>query len=306
MRTLITGATGFIGAYLARVLVREGCKVFALVRPGSDLWRIQDILPALQVVPCDLLGPQEAWEATLSNIRPDICFHLAWYTQPGIFLTSDLNVQYLTASLTLISRVANLGCKRFVVAGTFSEYDLDLGYLSENSATRPANIYGASKLALYSVLSQLALTASFELYWPRLFYVYGPGEHQQRMVPSVINALLRNEATRLTPGEQIRDFIHVEDAAEAMWTVIQHGLTGAVNVGTGAPVMIREVALRLGHILERPELVRLGDLPYRPGDSMFVCADTRRLRENTRWAPRFTLEDGLRQTAQWWQAHMPA
>ena len=301
MRVFITGASGFIGSHLARLLLREGCELFALLRPASDPWLIRDLLPALQVVQGDLLDPQQPWAELLDEIRPEVCFHFAWCTEPGVFLHSALNLNYLAASVPLAMRLAEAGCRKLVVAGSFSEYDQDRGYLAEDSPLRPNTVYGGAKSALYQALSLWAPGAGIELLWPRIFSVYGPGEHQKRFVPAVITATLRGEPTRLTPGEQMRDFLHVADVAGAVWAASQGDLTGPVNVGSGRPVAIRDLALQIGALVERPDLIRLGDLPYRQGDPMFICANTERLRSATGWAPRLTLEAGLRDTIDWWR-----
>ena len=145
MRILITGASGFIGSQLTRLLVQEGAEVYALLRPKCDTWRINDLLPKLQMVEGDLLHPEQGWLEQLVAIHPETCFHFAWYAEPGVFLTSPLNLQYLSASLALAEGLAKAGCKKLVIAGSFSEYDQDLGYLSENSALKPNTPYGAAK-----------------------------------------------------------------------------------------------------------------------------------------------------------------
>ena len=301
MRVFITGASGFIGSQLARLLVREGNEVYALLRTSSDTWRIQDLLPEMQVVEGDLLQPEGGWLEALKEIHPESCFHFAWYAEPGVFLSSPLNLRYLAASLRLAEGLAEAGCKQLTIAGSFSEYDQELGYLSENSAIKPNTQYGAAKAGLYQALSLWAPAAGIELLWPRIFSVYGPAEHEKRFVPAVILSTLRGEPTRLTPGEQMRDYLHVADAAEAVWAAAQSGMVGPVNVASGRPVMLRELALQLGELLGHPELIRLGDLPYRQGDPMFVCANTQRLREATAWCPKFDLRAGLRNTIDWWK-----
>jgi nucleoside-diphosphate-sugar epimerase len=300
MRVLITGTTGFIGSHLARLLVQEEVEVFALIRPRSNPWRIRDILPKLQVVEGDLLHPEQGWIEDLGSIRMDACLHFAWYAEPGIFLTSPLNLQYLSASLRLAEGLVKAGCQKIVIAGSFSEYDQELGYLAEKSALRPNTPYGGAKVALYQALSLWAPREGVELLWPRIFSVYGPTEHEKRFVPAVILAALRGEVTRLTPGEQLRDYLHVADTAAAIWAATKSGLTGPVNIGSGKPVAIGELALNIGAILERPDLIRLGDLPYREGDPMFVCANTQLL-QSTGWRPKFDLQSGLKQTIEWWR-----
>ena len=304
MRVLITGAGGFIGSHLARLLVQEGCEVYALLRPHSDPWRINDLLPELTVLHGDLLNPAEGWLDQLVSIRPEACFHLAWYAEPGVFLSSPLNLRYLSASLALAEGLAKAGCRKLVVAGSFSEYDQELGYLAENSAIKPNTLYGATKVALYQALSLWAQGAGIELLWPRIFSVYGPGEHEKRFVPAVMLAALRGEATRLSPGEQLRDYLHVADAAAGVWAAAQSSLSGPVNIGSGSPVAIGRLAERIGALAGRPDLIRLGDLPYREGDPMFVCANTQLLKTATGWAPRFDLQAGLRDTLEWWQRRL--
>lgn len=304
MKIFLTGASGFIGSHLARLLVREGHEVYALLRPGSDPWRIADILPQVQVVSGDLLQPEQGWLEDLKAIQLETCFHFAWYAEPGVFLSSPLNLKYLSASLALAQGLAEAGCKKLVVAGSFSEYDQELGYLSENSALQPNTIYGACKVALYQALSLWAPAAGVELLWPRIFSVYGPTEHEKRFVPAVILAALRGQPTRLSPGEQLRDYLHVEDAAAAVWAAAQSGMSGPVNVASGKPVAIGEIARTIGELLGRPELIRLGDLPYRPSDAMFVCANATLLKSTTGWAQRFDLDSGLQDTLTWWRVRI--
>ena len=303
MRVLLTGATGFIGSHLARLLVSEDCEVYAVVRESSDLWRISDVVPQLHLVRCDLLAFDKL-NAHLEEIQPALCIHLAWYAVPGKYPTSLENLSLLNASLHLASRLASLGCKRFVGVGTCFEYDTSLGYLSETSLTRPRNLYAASKLALQVVLEQIADITGLEVAWLRLFYQYGPFEDGQRLVPSVICSLLRNQMVSVTKGEQIRDFLHVEDVATAIWAVAQSNVSGPVNIGSGQPVAVRDIVTKIGAILNRPELIALGALPYSASDPMFICANIHRLTENTTWVPRYDLEQGLHHTVEWWQAYL--
>ncbi len=303
MRVFLTGATGFIGSHVARLLVSEGYQVHALVRESSDLCRIEDIVPLVHLERGDLLSFGEL-NAHLEQIRPDLCIHLAWYAVPGKYLTARENLSLLSASLHLASRLADLGCKRFVGIGTCFEYDTTFGYLSESSPTRPRSLYAASKLALQIVLEQFANVTGMDVAWVRLFYQYGPFEAERRLVPSVICSLWRNQVARTTKGEQIRDFLHVEDVAAAIWAVARSDLSGPVNIGSGQPVAVRDIVTKIGNILNRPELIALGALPYSASDPMFICANNRRLTENTTWVPQYDLEQGLRHTIAWWQAHL--
>ncbi|MFZ1058981.1 MAG: NAD-dependent epimerase/dehydratase family protein, partial [Candidatus Rokuibacteriota bacterium] len=249
---LVTGATGFIGSHVLRILVEEGCDVHGLIRPESDLRRVEALLPRVGVVRADLYDT-EAITAHLERLRPDLCVHLAWTTEPGKYLRSLENLKLLEASWKLASRLAEAGCKRLVAAGTCFEYDIDAGYLSEQTPTRPRTLYAAAKVSLALLLEQLQSSTGMEVAWVRLFYQYGPHEDERRLVPSVILSLLQDRPAAVSAGTQVRDFLHVEDVARAISAVARSGLTGPVNVGSGQPVTVREVVATIGALTGRPD-----------------------------------------------------
>ena len=141
------------------------------------------------------------------------------------------------------------------------------------------------------------------LAWARLFYLYGPYEDPRRLVPAVTLALLEGRSVPTTAGEQLRDFLHVDDVARALVAVAESDLVGAVNIASGRPVTVREIVERLGHLVGRPELVELGALPYAPGDPMVVAADVAKL-AGTGFTPDWTLEEGLSDAVSWWKAEL--
>lgn len=290
MKILLTGASGFIGSHVARSLIHDGHEIHALLRPSSDTSLIADILPNLHVVTGDLLTVHSIPQ--LSSF--DLCLHLAWYVEPGKYLNALCNHEYLRASLALAQR----RFQRFVAAGTCFEYALTGEPLQESSPTGPRSIYAQSKLRLYEDL--LALNTNFA--WVRFAYQYGPGENPQRLVPLVINSLLRNQPAALVAGERIRDYLHVADVGRAVAAVASSTLTGAVNVGSGGHMTVRDVAGTVGELLGRPDLLHFGALTYRDDEPLDVVVDNTRLR-STGWAPQFTLETGLRSTIEWWQRH---
>jgi nucleoside-diphosphate-sugar epimerase len=125
--------------------------------------------------------------------------------------------------------------------------------------------------------------------------LYGPGEAPQRLVADVLGKLVRGEEAKTTSGEQVRDFAHVADVAAATVHVTTSPFVGAVNVGTGVPVTVREVLRMLGEITGRSDLLRLGALPQRAGDPPFICADVSRL-TSLGFSPEHDLMSGLRDT----------
>ncbi len=292
MRVLLTGTSGFIGSHVARALVAAGDEVFALARTPELPRRVKDLDGRLDLLTADVTDAAAIARA-IDRAKPETCIHLAWYAEPGKYLHANENLALVSATLRLAERLRAAGCRRFVGAGTCFEYDTSLGWLSETSPTAPKSVYAASKLALFQILDQWSPPMSFA--WARFFYQYGPTEADARLVPHVIRALAAGGTADVTAGEQVRDFLHVADVAGAVCAIAKSELTGAVNVGSGVPVTVRELVTTLADLARARERLRLGALPYREGDPMFVCANVAKL-ARTGFRPRFDLESGLRDT----------
>jgi UDP-glucuronate decarboxylase len=294
----VTGAGGFVGSRTVRALVEAGHEVHAAVRRRRD--QLDALLPPGSVVECDLQAPAEL-EALVDRVRPELCIHCAWHAVPGDYLNSPENAAHLRSGLALAEALAAAGCRRFVGVGTCLEYAATESALTESSPTGPTTPYAKSKLALYRGLEQLRADTGMSTAWGRLFYLYGPFEDERRLVPSVILSLLEGRPARTTMGAQVRDFLHVDDVAAALASLAWNDLHGAVNIASGSPVTVRDLVLRIGEIVGRPELIELGVLPYPPGERMAIWADNRRLVESG-WSPRFGIDDGLAETVGWWRS----
>lgn len=300
---LLTGAAGFVGSHVARVLAAEDHDVHAVVRRPTD--RLEDVLPPSRVLTCDL-GERAAVERLVAQVEPEICIHCAWFAVPGEYLQSAENAVQLEAGLELARALAAAGCRRFVGVGTCLEYAASDEALSETSPTGPESPYAKSKLALYEGLETIAGDTGMEVAWARIFLLYGPHEDARRLVPSVILSLLEGRPARITEGEQVRDFLHVDDVARALAAIATSSVTGAVNVASGVPVSVRRLVLEIGEIVGRLDLIELGALPYPPGERMAIWADNARLVDECGWAPGLTLERGLSETVAWWKRRSPA
>ena len=286
----MTGATGFIGRNALAPLVEAGHEVHAVSRgerEGAGVeWHRADLLSGG--------GPP-----IVAEVEPDLLLHLGWYVQPARFWNAPENVRWVEASLELLRAFAAAGGRRAVLAGTSAEYDWGAAAEPCNelqTPLRPATLYGAAKHALHTVGAAYADEARFELAWGRVFFLYGPCEPDGRLVRSVARALLAGEPVATTAGEQVRDFMHVQDVAAAFTTLLASNVTGPVNIGSGDPVTVRTVVNTLAEAAGRPDLLRPGELPDREGDPPRLVADVTRLREEVGFAPRIGLTAGVRST----------
>lgn len=297
MRVLLTGAGGFIGAHVARALLQRGAEVHAMVRDRSRAERLEGIEGALTVHEADLVDPA-AVKRVIEAARPELCVHGAWYAVPGKYLHGAENLDHVAASLHLARELAAAGCQRLVGLGTCFEYDTAVtSPLHEASSTAPRFLYATCKLALHDILSAAAPHTKTSFAWCRIFYQFGPMEARERLVPHVIDRLLDagGATADTTAGEQIRDFLHVADVGAAVATVALSDVQGAVNIGSGVPVTVRDVVTTVARICEAEDRLHLGAVPYRPNDPMYVCADVTKL-SRLGFTPRFDLESGLRDT----------
>lgn len=292
MKILVTGAAGFIGSHIARKLIRQGHEVHALVRPETNLWRVEDIKSSLHLIEGDLLASSPIPHPSTF----DTCIHLAWYVEPGKYLHSPLNKDWVEASLRLAQTLKNAGCRRFVAAGTCFEYATSTPPQRESTPTEPSTVYVHSKLELLAALPSVGI----DFAWVRFFYQYGPYEDPRRLVPVVINLLRRGQEAKLVVGDRIRDYLHIEDVASAVCAVAHSQVTGPVNIGSSVIVTVRDIALKIGELLDRVDLIKLGTLPDSPTEPMHLLADNNKLRQGTGWKPRYDLDSGLRQTIDWW------
>ncbi len=295
MRVLLTGAGGFIGAQVARGLLARGAEVHAVVRDRLQAPRLEAVANELTVHEADLTDPA-AVARVIDASKPEVCVHGAWYAVPGKYLDAPENLTHVAASLDLAQRLVHAGCTRFIGLGTCFEYDTSLGVpLTEPSPTKPRFLYAASKLALHDMLRAYAPLAKIGFAWCRIFYQYGPMEAPERLVPHVFDRLRSGGVAETTEGGQVRDFLHVADVGAAIAAVALSELDGAVNIGSGVPVTVRELVTAIARLCEAEDRVRFGAMPYRPNDPMHVCADVTRL-ASIGFTPRFDLESGLADT----------
>lgn len=296
-RVLLTGAGGFIGARAVLALTAAGHEVHAVST------RSRPVGPDVVWHRADLLDPG-AMTAIVHEVAAERLLHLAWYTEHGRYWEAPENLRWVVATLELLAAFAAAGGTRAVLAGTCAEYDWSYGVLSERTPLAPTTLYGTAKHATHLVAEAWADRVGLQLAWGRIFFLYGPGEAPSRVLPAVARAVLAGTEARVTSGEQTRDFMYVDDVAAAFVGLLDSPVTGAVNVASGEEVSMRAFVEIVAREAGRPDLVRYGSIPSRPGDPPRLVADVSRLRDEVGFAPAVALPVGVARSVDWWRAQL--
>jgi nucleoside-diphosphate-sugar epimerase len=307
-RVLVTGAGGFIGRWSVAPLLGKGYEVHAVLSGGAAR-NVPAELHGATVQVADLLNQPQA-DALLERVAPTHLLHFAWIATPGVYWQSEDNVRWLAASEHLLHRFRALGGVRAVMAGSCVEYDWSKGGVCEERSSPLADAaarsspYATAKIALQKKLAEFSRQEHLSAAWGRIFFQYGPYEHPDRLVPSVIRHLLMNQEALCTHGRQIRSFLHVADVGAAFASVLDSEIQGPVNIGSDDRIALADLLARIAREIGRPDLIRLGARSAPTDEPPLLVPDIRRLRDEVPWQPRFTLSAGLTDTIAWWRGHL--
>lgn len=271
MRLFVTGATGFIGSHFVNHALLAGHEVIALRRTAESRPRIElRREPRWLTKGLDAVGGQD-----LEAI--DCIVHLAAVgVSPRVESREELQKWNVDVPASLFQSAAAAGVTRWAVTGSFVEYGtagLRYDLIPPDAPLEPTFDYAASKAAGFQKFSQIAAETGAQLTYLRLFSVYGEGQHEANLWPSIQRAALAGEDLPLTPGEQIRDFIAVEEVAQALLLAalddsVAPGAPRVANVGSGRPQAVREFAEDWWRRFHARGRLLVGALPYRADEVM--------------------------------------
>lgn len=295
-KVFLTGSTGFIGRYAVDILLSRGFEVHAITRnvPNDHseknglYWHKEDLLDIGKI------------DKLMSKIQPGYMLHFAWYAVPKEYWTSAENIRWVQASLELLRTFIQYGGKRVVMAGSCAEYDWDYGYCSENTTPlNPATLYGVSKHSLQLMLEMYAKESGISSAWGRIFFLYGPNEHSSRLVSYIISSLFKNEQAICKNGNQLRDFLYVEDVASAFVSLLESSVNGPVNICSGQPVSIHDIVTTIAKKLDKGSLLEIREQSSFAEPSVLI-GDNRRLVNEVKWQPSVDLITGIDKTISLW------
>ncbi len=301
-RILVTGAAGFIGSRLTRKLFEGGSKVSILIRPGSDLWRLEDIAGQIGIHYGDL--GQLAFSQIQSKFSSlHMIYHLGACGFDGTKIDPEEILKTNTlGTLTLLKLARHLDVERFIYCGSCSEYGAGNSFC-EDSSPNPISEYGVSKISAWMLTNIFHQNYGLPVVSLRPFMIYGPFEAPSRLIPQVITSVLKERDVELTTGEQTRDCVFIEDALDAFLRAgIMPGIIGETfNVSTGHATSIKDIVLTIFQLMNASVKPLFGVRPYREFELWSSSGEPSRTRNKLHWTAQTSLREGLQKTIHWFE-----
>lgn len=297
---LVLGADGFIGRRLCMYLLGKGWSVdrgVVFVEPP-----LSDAEPPHDRGRTLLMGPfANNIENTLAESEPDVVFNLAAAGVGVKVPYAELIDGNAGVVARLMQHIDPAKTTSVIHAGSWSQYHLgDPGRdITEDEPMDPPTVYGAAKVAAELVGRTAAGEVGVPFITLRLFNVYGPGENPSRLIPYVVDAVSAGSVADLTPGDQERDFVFVDDVAAAFEACgrLADPVSQSFNVATGIGTTVRDVVLEAAQAAGGgPRSLGFGARPPRQDEPARVVGDASALTEATGWMPQVSVAEGVGRT----------
>jgi dTDP-6-deoxy-L-talose 4-dehydrogenase (NAD+) len=278
MRILITGATGFIGRHVVEHLLSLGKHeiIATATKSKEDAEYIFPTLKKTEYIQKNLNDKEDNYYAFFKE--PDCAIHLSWEGLPNYNELFHIE-RNLPANFYFIKNMIQNGLCDITIAGTCFEYGLQNGCLNEETATAPVTAYGLAKDTLRKFVELLQSTYKFNMKWIRFFYLYGLGQGKKTLWGQLEDAAKSNCGEfNMSLGEQLRDYISVENAAEYVSKIaLQSSVTGIINCCSGKPVSVRRFVENFFKERGIDMKLNCGYYPYQSFEPMAFWGDAGKL-----------------------------
>lgn len=296
---IVTGANGFIGSALCKELSMRNIQVTAIVRSReSNIDRIKKI-PGISMVYCDL-SEYEKLPQLISKQKFDAFYHLAWAGSAGK-LRGDSNAQInnIIFACDAVKACAALECKKFVFASSIMEYEIS-AIMETDSIPNITTLYSTAKVAADYMSRTLAGALGVAYIRGVISNAYGPGEKSQRLINTSIRKLLNGEHCAFSAGEQIYDFIYIDDAVKALCAIAENGKPNKTYyIGSQNPRPLKHFLNELKNQINPEIEIGLGELPFNGVSLSYSEFDINAVKEDTGFEPKIGFNEGICRTIKW-------
>lgn len=297
-KVIITGADGFVGSYTAAHFIKEGCEVLAL-DIGAKPKRLQET-EGLTYMQCDVSDTTAMLKKIPHGIY-DIFVHFAWSGSAGPARV-DYNLQMQNALNTVecMKAAKQLGCTRFICAGSIMEYEVEATIHAQGSKPGMGYIYGMGKHIAHCMCKSVAVEIGIELLWPMITNAYGVGEMSPRFVNTTLRKIINGEKLEFTAGTQNYDFVYVSDVAKAFYLIAKNGKPFCeYMIGSGNAKPLREFILEMVGECAPETVPNFGDVPFTGTNMPLSTFDISDTKKDCGFEPEVSFAQGTRMTMDW-------
>jgi nucleoside-diphosphate-sugar epimerase len=299
-RAILTGATGFIGSWLMEELLRDGVEVTALVC-DSPMLIAEDIRDNIQVINYD---PNRIFDLTREiESGFDVFYNIGWAgVAPEKKSDIDLQIGNIRSSLDALAFAKEIGCGKFIGIGTVAEYVYCDGAISHTQPPSPADLYGATKVAVHFMSEAYAKKLNLPLIWTILCSTYGERRNDDNLISYTIKSLLMGERPTFTKLEQMWDFLHVSDVVKALRLIGDRGVAGKTyGIGSGEWHPLRDYIETIHKTINPTLPLGIGERSYPEGRVSGSCVDNRELCVDTGFTPSVDFQSGIERTVSYFK-----
>jgi nucleoside-diphosphate-sugar epimerase len=305
-KVLVTGANGFIGAYLTKKLISLGKDTSVFVRKNSDKWRLNPILGQLEVFEVDITDDDHVIKL-IQQIKPEIIFHLAGSGVHSYFDTStnaynEMIQSNIQGTVNLLMGAEKSACSLFINTGSCYEYGSSRKSFTEESLLQPKNVYGSTKAATTLIAHAFCENNHIAVSTVRPFTVYGPQEDKRRFISNIVRKCLQGEKPQIPKNTIVRDYIFIDDVVEGYIRLAELEKQPAgeiINISTGVGTSLLDAVNLIIRLTEADVSVDIGGFPALPGEVEFLIGDPKKAEHLLSWKATYALEEGLIKTIAW-------
>lgn len=297
-KVIITGADGFVGCYTVQYFLEQGVTVLALDM-GETPRRLAEH-PLLTYKRCDITDTAGMMEMIPAG-EYDTFIHFAWAGSAGAARVDyQLQMQNALNTVACLKAAKELGCKRFVCAGSIMEYEVEAAIHSQGSRPGMGYIYGMGKHIAHGMCKSIAADIGIELVWPMITNAYGAGELSLRFVNTTIRKIIKGEPLQFTAATQNYDFVYVTDVARAFYLIAKNGKPFCeYMIGSSTARPLKKFILEMVESLAPDQTPLFGDIPFTGTNMPLSIFDTSATEADCGFKAQVSFAEGTRMTMEW-------
>lgn len=298
-KVIVTGANGFVGTALCKALSDSGVSVIAVIRNENENIETIKNIPNLNIVYCDLADFYRLDEFVLDR-NIDVLYHLAWVGSAGS-LRGDYTIQVNNVRYTCetIEACVKMNIHRFVFASSIMEYEI-VAQMETDGIPGINTLYSSAKISADYMARTLAGKFGVDYIRAVISNIYGPGESSPRLINTSIRKMLAGEHCSFSAGEQLYDFIYIDDAAKSFVEIGRKGISNRTYyIGSLNPRPLREFLMILRDQVNPNIKIGLGDIEFNGVSLSYKEFNVFAVKDDTGFEPKVSFEEGIQKTIQW-------